>query len=699
MKRRQYKQRLLRGTGHLIKDLENILADGSMRLEHGNSDGDSNIDILSNHLSFPKALILRMCFDFGTLEEDKGRNKDSMFLVKVAAAVTRKSPRAEDESDYGDNMWAHLASDIIALQQRGFFSFCRMQEVEEEIVKGTKGDDFTEDNFLSWAGALIMRTMMHFDADIEFMQAIDYIFGNRRDNDNERNDMACPNTRKANDIARVDDDGAGANADAGGSDDENGSVNKSPLGESLIEMNITASHVARLIICRSREIFDSVSTCGDDALLDVENLLNLLPFSNPSVPLKQDIDVELLEALRVENKLLSLCRFISEELPSADVVPVQVRMALYLPYAQRNDLLIEEASDECKIDDNSDTKLCLKKLSDRVLSENFRSLVQCLLGGSSETYRELCSQSSAGERNENYRSAANHENHNFLLKMQLEALSRGQSTDNQSTEFNDGYVDGSSTPTPLRKRDIFFGFLRGKLPDMSSQMNDPAGQLKHTAAAAAASAVSIDACVVHKLVLLSHEVPGDRLVLALFGALEGGFSLHTLEKDSTLEQHFVGKFDRRQRPSVFCEGGDLYTRPYGIIALAIIRLSILEYSISASDFQACYVLCYHLLLQVPTLLELASENAICEPDHLKQICEIIYSQVTVVLSVLGDYSSSSHRRDNEQHPSTHSTVSETELGRYFCEDLRSIMCEVFITPGLDESLSFTRIRADTLDVF
>ena len=114
--------------------------------------------------------------------------------------------------------------DVYALYTSGFF---------DDVFVRAYVQGQSKQRLLLWAGCLILRAMMHFDADFEFMAAIEGIFASSssRSNGSETGRVDC-------------DDAAGTSAFIAGSE----------ISQVLLKMGVRTHHVQQLVLSKGREM-------------------------------------------------------------------------------------------------------------------------------------------------------------------------------------------------------------------------------------------------------------------------------------------------------------------------------------------------------------------------------------------------------------------------------------------------------------
>ena len=277
----------------------------------------------------------------------------AMAFKSIFSRIAQAGTSDNDTTDDGvqgvvGKAWLKLARDILMLHRGGFFSACRnrsdastdgnARSGTSSADKGCTGSDNTGLD-LRWCGIVLLRSMIQYGADTQFVETIEFICNQNEDDDGsvartvEGGDVASHgspmqkslddgvrrrsssprsfvSTRRSHQDKHGNDNGAGA-GDDNDHDISDSESTAASLGSLLLSFGLRTTHIENLLLTQSREIFNSVASIDSDELNDAVNLLNLLPASSVSV--------------RAEMAFHTLLQYL-KQVGVIEMVPMQIRM-------------------------------------------------------------------------------------------------------------------------------------------------------------------------------------------------------------------------------------------------------------------------------------------------------------------------------------------------------------------------------------
>ena len=285
---RNYVRHLLSGCGFLVAGLEDIFqsspssspssssssssssSNGATLEQESMKSAYSSVDLLTNTISFGQAIILRVCYEFGVLQQGRGLQSDHVGVTPTGVSM--------QEANKG---WTGLAQDVAHLC--AYFADQHQQQLEVCDDDDDHGEH--EAYALStWSGNVLLQSMIHFvGVNQDFVAALETIL----------NETVSENSDGISDGLETTHTALLSGGDG--------------LGELLRGLGVTSQHVERLVLKRATEIFNSISSCcdvqGTSDLREVHRLLNLLPpHANPDVAREVALLdlVELLATLHID---------------------------------------------------------------------------------------------------------------------------------------------------------------------------------------------------------------------------------------------------------------------------------------------------------------------------------------------------------------------------------------------------------------
>ena len=284
---RNYVRHLLSGCGFLVAGLEDIFQSSTTSSSSSSSSSSSKstldqeslksayptVDLLTNKISFGQAIVLRVCYEFGVLQQQRQGLQSDLLMTPASGGSFQEVKGG----------WTGLAQDVAHLC--AYFADQHQQQLDV-------GDDDDDDAMgeheayalSTWSGNVLLQSMIHFvGVNQDFVAALETILNESVSESSSATSDGLETTHAA--------------LISGG----NG------LGELLRGLGVTSQHVERLVLKRASEIFNSISSCcdvqGTSDLREVHRLLNLLPkHTNPEVAREVALLelVELLATLQID---------------------------------------------------------------------------------------------------------------------------------------------------------------------------------------------------------------------------------------------------------------------------------------------------------------------------------------------------------------------------------------------------------------